>query len=147
MGEHTKNTIHLVKLCVGVDTLEQLEAWRAKRRRETGEAETRHVTRMWPKQEAALLNGGSLYWVIKGVIQARQEVLRLDEVEGGDGIRRCGIVLAPKLIRVAPAVRRPFQGWRYLKPEDAPSDLPQRREGDPDMPPELVAKLAEIGIL
>ncbi|MBS8227305.1 DUF1489 family protein [Vannielia litorea] len=147
MGEHSKNTIHLVKLCVGVDTLEQLEAWRAKRRRETGEAETRHVTRMWPKQEAVLLNGGSLYWVIKGVIQARQEVLRLDEVEGGDGIRRCGIVLAPELVRVAPAVRRPFQGWRYLKPEDAPSDLPQRREGDPDMPPELVAKLAEIGIL
>ena len=102
---------------------------------------------MWPKQEAALLNGGSLYWVIKGVIQARQEVLRLDEVEGGDGIRLCGIVLAPELVRVAPAVRRPFQGWRYLKPEDAPPDLPQRREGDPDMPPELVAKLAEIGIL
>ncbi|MGR3795798.1 DUF1489 family protein [Vannielia sp. SX4] len=147
MGEQKKNTIHLVKLCVGVDSLEQLEAWRAQRRRETGVAETRHVTRMWPKQEEALLNGGSLYWVIKGVIQARQAVLRLDEVEGGDGIRRCGIVLAPQLIRVAPAVRRPFQGWRYLKPEDAPPDLPSRREGDPDMPPELVAKLAEIGIL
>ncbi|MBY6153828.1 DUF1489 domain-containing protein [Vannielia litorea] len=147
MGEQKKNTIHLVKLCVGVDSLEKLEAWRAQRRRETGVAETRHVTRMWPKQEEALLNGGSLYWVIKGVIQARQAVLRLDEVEGGDGIRRCGIVLAPELIRVAPAVRRPFQGWRYLKPQDAPSDLPSRREGDPDMPPELVAKLAEIGIL
>ncbi len=147
MGEHSKNVIHLVKLCVGVDTLEQLEDWRAKRRRETGEATSRHVTRMWPKQEEKLLNGGSLYWVIKGVIQARQEVLRLDEVEGGDGIRRCGIVLAPDLVRVAPAVRRPFQGWRYLKPEDAPPDLPKRREGDPEMPPELVAKLAEIGIL
>ncbi|MFY0635977.1 MAG: DUF1489 domain-containing protein [Vannielia sp.] len=147
MGEQKKNTIHLVKLCVGVDSLEQLEAWRAQRRRESGEATSRHVTRMWPKQEEALLNGGSLYWVIKGVIQARQRVVRLDEVIGGDGIRRCGIVLAPELIRVAPAVRRPFQGWRYLKPEDAPPDLAERREGDTDLPPELRAKLADIGIL
>ncbi|WP_366943018.1 DUF1489 domain-containing protein [Vannielia sp.] len=147
MDERIKNTIHLVKLCVGVDSVEGLEAFRAKRRRETGEDFSRHVTRMWPKQQDSLLNGGSLYWVIKGEIQARQEIVRLDEVIGTDGIRRCGIILAPQLVRVAPAVRRPFQGWRYLKPEDAPVDLPQAREGDPEMPPELRAKLAEIGVL
>ena len=147
MGEQSKNVIHLVKLCVGVDSLAQLEGWREKKRRETGVAESRHVTRMWPKQEEKLLNGGSLYWAIKGAIQARQEVVRLEEVVGGDGIRRCAIVLAPELIRVAPAVRRPFQGWRYLKPEDAPPDLPQMREGEPDLPVELRARLAEIGVL
>lgn len=147
MREQSKNTINLVKLCVGVDSLEQLEAWRAQRRAQTCETLGRHVTRMWPKQEEKLVNGGSLYWVIKGVIQARQEVVRLEEVIGGDGIRRCAIMLAPALIRVAPAVRRPFQGWRYLKPEDAPPDLPEARADDPEMPPELIAELAAIGVL
>lgn len=146
MGEHTKNTIHLVKLCVGIDTVEQLEAYRAKLRAETGVAESRHVTRMWPKQEDKLLNGGSLYWVIKGSIQARQKLLRLEEVQGGDGVRRCAMVLEPEIIRVAPALRRPFQGWRYLKPEDAPPDLPRGRAGEADLPPELRAQLAEIGV-
>ncbi len=107
----------------------------------------RHVTRMWPRREAEILAGGSIYWVIKGVISCRQRILRLDEIIGEDGIRRCAIVLDPELIRTAQAVKRPFQGWRYLKPEDAPPDLTESRAGDDALPQEISAKLAEIGVL
>ena len=107
----------------------------------------RHVTRMWPKREAEILNGGSIYWVIKGVIQARQRVLRLDEVTGSDGIRRCAIVLDPELIRTTPALKRPFQGWRYLQVADAPPDLGTTRANDDAIPPELAGALADIGVL
>ena len=107
----------------------------------------RHVTRMWPKREAEILNGGSIYWVIKGVIQCRQRILRLDEVIGEDGIRRCAIVLDPEVHRTQNALKRPFQGWRYLKPEDTPADLPKNREQDDALPDDLNRALAEIGVL
>ncbi|SFJ31763.1 DUF1489 family protein [Celeribacter neptunius] len=135
--------IHLVKLCVGVDSFEQLESYV-----EMAPGAARgHTTRMWPKQEEKLLNGGSLYWVIKGVIQARQKIEGLEEVIGEDGVRRCRIMLGKPLIRTANAQRRPFQGWRYLKPEDAPADLPKGRKCEPDLPPELAQTLAEIGVI
>ena len=102
---------------------------------------------MWPKQSAALLNGGSLYWVFKGLILCRQRILRLDEVIGADGITRCGIVLDTDVHRTAPAPKRPFQGWRYLKPADAPPDLRKGRETETALPPELNRALAEIGVL
>ena len=101
---------------------------------------------MWPKRGDELLAGGSLYWVFKGSVLARQRVLRLDEVTGGDGIVRCAIVLDPEIIRTAAAPKRPFQGWRYLKPQDAPPDLPKARKGDDSLPPELDAALAELGL-
>lgn len=107
----------------------------------------RHVTRMWPKREAEILNGGSIYWVIKGMIQCRQRILRLDEVRGEDEIRRCAIVLDPEVLRTQTAPKRPFQGWRYLKPEDTPADLPQGRESEEPLPVELSQALAEIGVL
>ncbi len=100
----------------------------------------------WPKREAELLNGGALYWVFKGMILARQKVLRLEEVIGEDGIRRCGIVLDRALIRVEPTPRRAFQGWRYLPPEDAPRDLSSARAHEDPLPVELQAALAEIGV-
>lgn len=135
--------INLVKLCVGANSVEDLAAWIAA----SGGRERAHTTRMRPKKEAQLLNGGSLYWVIKGVIQARQRVLRLDEVIGPDGIRRCNIVLDTNLIRTENAARRPFQGWRYLLPEDSPRDLPKARASDSDLPPEMAQALAEIGLV
>ncbi len=140
-------TIHLVKLCVGAARVEDLEAWQARRRRETGLTEPRHVTRMWPRREAELLNGGALYWVFRGAILARQRILALEETIGQDGVRRCAIVLDRALIRTRPAPRRAFQGWRYLPPEDAPADLPGRRAGDDILPAPLSAELAAIGIL
>jgi hypothetical protein len=134
--------VNLVKLCVGITSLADLTS-RIDARQST---ETRHVTRMWPKRAGELLNGGSLYWVIRGVIQARQPIIALDEVIGPDGIRRCGIRLDAHLIRTHAAPRRPFQGWRYLAPENAPPDLAQLRASDADIPPALNLAIAEIGV-
>ncbi len=139
--------INLIKLCVGAERVEDLTRWQAQRLAQTGLDHPRHVTRMWPRRAEELLAGGSLYWVFKGVILARQQVLRLDEVRGEDGILRCGIVLKDSVVRTEPVPRRPFQGWRYLPPENAPRDLPPSRQQDEEeLPPALSAALSEIGV-
>ena len=99
------------------------------------------------KREAEILNGGSIYWVVQGVIQCRQKIVRLDEVIGSDGIRRCAIVLTPEVIRTSLAQKRPFQGWRYLQPADAPADLPRQRQHEEALPAGLSAELADIGVI
>jgi len=141
--------MHLVKLCVGVSSVEQLEASMARTaasRRAAGEpAVSVHMTRMTPARRDEVENGGSLYWVIAGAIQCRSEIISLEPVDGEDGIRRCAIVMSTEVVRTARAPRRPFQGWRYLKPEDAPRDLGEGAEGGEDLPPDLRAKLLEIG--
>ncbi|MGR3321565.1 MAG: DUF1489 family protein [Pseudooceanicola sp.] len=139
--------VNLVKLSVGTESVETLAAWQKTRMAQAADGLPRHVTRMWPKREAEILSGGSIFWVIKGLIQCRQRVLRLDEVTRGDGIRRCAIVLDPALVRVTPTPKRAFQGWRYLPAADAPSDLPEARQSEDALPPELSAALAEIGVL
>ena len=140
-------TTHLIKLCVGAERVEDLTDWQASARAKGPDGLPRHVTRMWPKREGEVLNGGSLYWVFKGLVLCRQRILRLDQITGQDGIRRCAIVLDPSVIRVAPTAKRPFQGWRYLAPEDAPRDLPQGREAEEALPQALQNALAEIGVL
>lgn len=139
-------TIHIVKLCVGIESFDHLQSFRAARAT-SPESPSQHVTRMWPKREPELLDGGSLYWVIKGVIQVRQEILRFEERIGEDGIRRCAILMNPKLIRTQPAPRRAFQGWRYLKPEDAPADLFGTKRSEDELPVHLATALGEIGVL
>ncbi|WP_299726444.1 DUF1489 domain-containing protein [uncultured Tateyamaria sp.] len=141
------NYVNLIKLSVGTETVDDLADWQATKRAQTPDGLPRHVTRMWPKREAEILNGGSIYWVIKGVLTCRQRILRLDEYFGSDGIRRCSIVSDPELVRVQSALKRPFQGWRYLKPQDAPPDLPKGRESEEPLPVELNRALAEIGVL
>lgn len=147
MGEHSKNAINLVKLCVGAEKVEDLEAWQVARAGTRPDYEPRHVTRMWPKRAAELVAGGSLYWVFKGEILARQPILRLEEAIGADGIRRCAIVMAPEIIRTHAAPRRPFQGWRYLAAEDAPRDLPANASHNASLPEKLSRALSEIGVL
>ncbi len=147
MGHCVAQHIHLIKLSVGTESVKTLAAWQSGRAAQTADGLPCHVTRMWPKREAELLNGGSIYWVFKRMIQCRQRVLRLDEVTGSDGTRHCALVLDPQIHRVAAAPRRPFQGWRYLSPEDAPPDLTESRPDDDELPPELAGALAEIGIL
>ena len=137
--------INLIKLSVGTESVEGLEDWQ-QMRAAANDGLCRHVTRMWPKREPEIMQGGSIYWVIKGIIQARQPILRLDEVIGDDGIRRCAIVMEPGLIRTQHALKRPFQGWRYLAPADAPADLPEGKTHEEPMPAELSAALAEIGV-
>ncbi|MFP7673894.1 DUF1489 family protein [Marivita sp. S0852] len=140
-------TIHLIKLSVGSDSVEQIEDWQQNRSKQRINGAYFHLTRMWPKREKELLNGGSIYWVVKGFLQARQRIVGLEEMIGDDGIRRCGIVLDPDIIRTTVAPKRPFQGWRYLKPEDAPQDLGKSRKNDDPLPPELAGALADIGVL
>jgi len=131
--------LHLIKLCVGADSVEELRAWRADRARR-GIAPI-VPTRQTPKRAEELLDGGSLYWVIRGVILVRQKIVSIKTLDGGP--QPCRIDLAPELILTAPQPRRAFQGWRYLDPKDAPPDL----AGDDgvEMPQELAKQLREIG--
>lgn len=140
------NHINLVKLSVGTESLNDLIDWQQQRVKHLDDGPYYHVTRMWPKREAELLAGGSIYWVIKGVIQCRQQVVALREVTGQDGIRRCGICLGPDVIRVAATPRKAFQGWRYLSPADAPPDLSDGQQREDALPPELSRALAAIGV-
>lgn len=143
--------LHLQKLCVGCDSPEELRAWidqrMADRRRRGAPQEQIHTTRMAPKRRDELLDGGSLYWVIKGVILVRQPLVDLRAVTGADGIERCELVLTPELTPVRPTPRRPFQGWRYLPAQDAPADLADDEKKAPGLPAHLVAELRTLGLL
>lgn len=99
---------------------------------------------MFPKQKEALLDGGSIYWVIKGNIMCRNKIVGLEEVRRKDGLKACSILMEPELIAVSPVPRRAFQGWRYLKPEDAPGDLTEI-SGGADLPSEFRQKLSDLG--
>ena len=136
-------TVHLKKLSVGSQSLENLRVWQALRLSETGRLI--HVTRNRPRRAAEILNGGSIYWIIRGVMSARQNIIDLAEVKRADGQVACGLVLSPDLIATVPTKMRIFQGWRYLKTEDAPADM--KDPVDESMPPALVVELRELGIL
>lgn len=143
--------LHLIKLCVGVDSIEELEADVANRlaraRREGMATEQTHTTRMTPTRVDEIISGGSLYWVIKGQVQVRQPILAIRPFTDGEGIKRCHIVLQPALVRTAWQPRRAFQGWRYFKPEDAPSDIADAASGEERLPPDLRRELMELGLL
>jgi hypothetical protein len=117
----------MIKLCVGVETVDDLLEWqvrRAKERKKAGKAANPfHDTRMTPKRATEMLQGGSLYWVIKHFIIVRQRLIGFEDVRDKDGKPMCRIHLDPELIRTKPRKKRPFQGWRYLAPADAPADL------------------------
>jgi hypothetical protein len=144
-------TLHLVKLCVGVDTVEDLQGWvefRLEEKRRAGQTpEHFHTTRMMPRRGEELLDGGSLYWVIRGNVQVRQRLLEIRPFRDKDGIRRCKLVLEPKLVLTEWQPRRAFQGWRYLAAKDAPRDIAGDRERIAALPPKLRRELAELGLL
>lgn len=131
--------LHIIKLCVGVDTLDELRQWRAER--EAAGYKPVVPTRQTPKRAAEVVDGGSLYWVIKGQIMARQAILDIRTLDSGP--QPCRIDLHPQLIPTYPHPRRAFQGWRYLEPKDAPADLPDGALGD--MPENLARQLRELG--
>lgn len=133
--------IHILKLCVGaesIDDLAEFQKRQIKRRK-------RPVcgTRMWPKRVDDVLAGGSLYWVIKGVVLVRQRIVEIAQVRDDHGLR-CGLYLDPEIVRTSPQPRRAFQGWRYLDPKDAPADLGDIK-GGADLPEDLRRKLVELG--
>lgn len=134
-------TIHLIKLVVGCDTVAELLDWRSAHAAEEPEWAVR--TRQTPKRAAELIDGGSIYRVFKGLILCRQRILGIETVGEGQAAR-CRIIVSPDIVLTNPAPRRPFQGWRYLDPKEAPGDLPSGLDAD-DAPPELAAKLRELG--
>jgi hypothetical protein len=144
-------SLNLIKLCVGCDSVQDLEGWikeRLKEKRKRGEKpEHIHRTRMVPKRAAELVDGGSLYWVIRGEVACRQRIRDVRPFRDKDGIGRCGIVLDPKVVVVDPRPFRAFQGWRYLAVKDAPPDLGKAAEGVAAMPEKLRRELRELGLM
>lgn len=144
--------LHLIKLCVGCDTVEELAAWQvgrlAQMKRDGMKPELFHRTFQTPKRRDDLLDGGSLYWVIKGIVQARQRLVDIREGAKDDGTPCAMLVLDKALVAVRPIPRRPFQGWRYLAADEAPDDIVGgRHDGLAAMPPKLRRELAELGLI
>lgn len=133
--------LHLIKLCVGVDHIDELAAWRAEQRRNGRVPVVR--TRSTPKRAAEVLEGGSLFWVIKRVVRCRQLITHVTTLE--DGLRtRCELILDDRLIVVEPRPKKPFQGWRYLEHHEAPLDLDAGVAAD--LPSDLTAELRALGV-
>jgi hypothetical protein len=144
-------TLHLVKLCVGVDDIDELAAWQRRRAAERKAAGAIHAcihrTRMMPKRRDDLLAGGSLYWVIKGVIRVRQRLEAIEEGRLEDGSACAILALDRDLVRTFPKPMRPFQGWRYLAADDAPRDIGAADADVASMPPAMVEELRSLGLL
>jgi hypothetical protein len=145
-------TLHLIKLSVGSTSIEDHAEWQATHRRfktkAPGMLRVFHTTFQTPKRQAELLDGGSLYWVIKGLVQCRQRLVGFEEGTKDDGSPCCLLLLDQEMVPVRPVPRKAFQGWRYLSPEDAPPDL-KRGSGDGigKLPPQLRKDLAALGLI
>lgn len=143
--------LHLIKLSVGTDSIQDLEDWIKEKlqqqKKRGGMAERIHTTRMVPKRAEEILGGGSIYWVIRGEILCRERILDIRPFTDKDGIGRCHLVLDPKCVPVRPRPFRAFQGWRYLEPKDAPPDLNRVARGTDKMPEPLRRELRDLGLL
>jgi hypothetical protein len=144
-------TIHILKLCVGCDSIEDLASWQRRRlatlRQTDPKAELMHVTRQTPRRDG-FRPGSSIYWVIGGYIRVRQVIGGLREVRGNDGILRCGLALDPELFATEPMARRAFQGWRYLAADGAPADLASSAgEAHEAIPPSMRRELIELRLI
>ena len=142
-------TLHLIKLCVGCDSIQDLEDWIKEKRRRTRGKKTEHIhtTRMVPKRAEEIIDGGSLYWVIRGQVMCRQRVLAVRPFVDKEGVGRCRIVLEPKVTPVEPRPWRAFQGWRYLAAKEAPRDLTRIGQGLRAMPEEMRRELRHLGLI
>jgi hypothetical protein len=144
--------LHLIKLAVGCESVKELKEWIAERmlaaKKKGLPQQHVHVTRMTPKRVEDILGVGSLYWVIRGEVAAREKIVGIEPFRDGDGIGRCRIIMQPKVIAVSPRPMRPFQGWRYLTAEDAPADLGKASAaGVEAMPEPLRRELRDLGLL
>jgi len=143
--------LHLIKLSVGTDSVADLDDWikqKLKARKKRGQKPERvHTTRMVPKRADELIDGGSIYWVIRGQIMCRERILDVQPFTDKEGIGRCRLVLDPKLVPVEPRPYRAFQGWRYLEPRDAPRDLARAAPGVARMPETMRRELRELGLI
>jgi hypothetical protein len=143
--------LHIIKLCVGADSIEDLHAFQKDRLAAQKKAAEKqrlfHTTFQTPKRQAELLDGGSLYWVIKGTIQVRQRLVGFEEGHKSDGSRCCLLLLDATLVPVRPVPRRAFQGWRYLDAADAPADLGRAEKQLAALPPAMRRDLTDLGLI
>jgi hypothetical protein len=144
--------LHLIKLAVGCESVKELKQWIAERMlaaKAKGLPQHHiHITRMTPKRVEDIVGGGSLFWVIRGEVAAREKIIAIEPFRDRDGIGRCRLVMQPKLFAVSPRPMRPFQGWRYLSPDDAPADLGKASAaGIAAMPEPLRRELRDLGLL
>src|SRR4029079_4126029 len=143
--------LHLIKLCVGCDSIKDLRGWVAERmaraRKKGLPLHHIHITRMTPKRGEELVAGGSLYWVIRGEIDAREKIIAIEPFRDRDGIGRCRLVMQPKVIAVSPRPMRAFQGWRYFTHDAAPPDLGKAAASVAAMPEPLRRELRDLGLL
>lgn len=137
--------LHLIKLAVGVADFEDLRRIQKERRKERGRY--CFFTRNMPRRVDEVLDGGSIYWVIKGHVCARQRLLRFLPVVDEDGGRHCAVVYEKELVPTLWQPRRAFQGWRYLVAKDAPPDRPPHVAGDDTLPPAMARELRVLGLL
>ena len=144
-------TIHLIKLSVGIENIEHLARVQSARLKEIvakgKKPQLRHLTRHMPRRQKEIMNGGSLYWVIKGVIQVRQKIIGFEATRRQNGDPACAILYETEHIRTEPKSLRAFQGWRYLPTERAPPDLVETSNYNTDLPTEMAAELRELGLL
>lgn len=144
--------LHLIKLAVGCASVKELKS-RVAERMAAAKAKGQpprhvHITRMTPKRDDEILAGGSLYWVIKGEIAARERIVAIEPFRDKDGIGRCRLVMYPKVFAVSPRPMRPFQGWRYLTEDAAPPDLSRSSAaGVAAMPEPMRRELRDLGLL
>lgn len=143
--------LHLIKLAVGIDTVEQLQVRQTQRlraaRRDDPSARLRILTRNMPRRAGEVVDGGSLYWVVRGQICVRQAIVAIETVEANAEGRHCAIYLDPELVRTVTRRSRPFQGWRYFEADNAPSDIAGRADMAHEPPPEMAAELRELGLI
>lgn len=144
--------VNIVKLAVGVQSVEELVLIQKRFLNQPGAQTSRgfyHSTKLMPKKHEAIVETGSLYWVIKGVICARQKIVEIIKQEDRDGVKRCRIYLDSSIIKTTPIRKRPFQGWRYLKKNRTPADIvdPVTATFDDDIPLEIQQQLLEVGII
>lgn len=138
-------TVHLIKLAVGVEDVDHFFALQSQRLAREGRLV--HRTRQTPRRAAEILDGGSIYWVVKGIVRVRQPIVGIEPCTTEDGIPHCLLVRDPAAVRTYPQPRRPFQGWRYLEPKDAPADLPDGMTEEDEPPAEMLSELKELGLL
>jgi len=143
-------TVHIRRLAVGTESIDTLSAFQAQRlanARQAGKDKLYTYTRMTPKRAAELVDGGSLYWVIKGMIRVRQQILGVETDRDEEGRKFCKLHISPELVPTELMPHKAFQGWRYFKVEDAPKDLTQGDFSSDELPHEMAAELKDLGLL
>ena len=143
-------TLNLIKLAVGVEDVDHLQEIQTRRLKAAAlrskETKLFHITRNKPRRMAELIEGGSMYWVIKGFVRARQCILGVEDGIEGETRSGCGLVLEPILVRTQMMLWKPFQGWRYLEGENAPVDV-NSDASEVELPAEMAAELRNLGLL